>query len=104
MAFPFLIDGQRKDNFNAAELQGLRQAFIDDFLFAQPQFPNGSEGGISEQLSQIARVLGQSAGNEPTVYDNGSSRAGATSSANALTLQVERALTQVLGTFSWSRY
>jgi hypothetical protein len=96
MAFPFLINIQRKD-LNAAKLQGLRQAFIDNFLFAQPQFLNTREGAISEQLSQIARVLGQSAGNEPTVYDNGSSRAGATSSANALTLQVERALTQVLG-------
>jgi hypothetical protein len=30
-----------KEQLTAAELQGLRQAFIDNFLFAQPQFPNG---------------------------------------------------------------
>jgi len=98
MAFPFLIQsGPARELLTAENLQVLRQAFIDNFLFAQPQFPTGDDGRISEQLSQIARVLGRSAGNEPTIYDNGTSRSSATTSANALTLQVERALTQVMG-------
>lgn len=96
MAFPFPITSGSFDP-TALNLQRLRQAFIDNFLFAQPQFLNGNSNRISEQLSQIARVLGRSAGNEPTIYDNGTLRSSVTSSANALTLQVERALTQVLG-------
>jgi hypothetical protein len=95
MAFPFPItSGKPKEQLTAADLQGLRQAFIDKILLTQP---NVSDDRTAEQLSQIARILGQTAGNEPTIYDNGSTRSSATSTANALTLQVERALTQVLG-------
>jgi len=54
-------------------------------------------GDVAQQLAQIAQILGRSAGNEPTIYDNGSSRSSASGNANALTQQVERALTQVLG-------
>jgi hypothetical protein len=52
---------------------------------------------VALQLAQIAQILGRSAGNEPTIYDNGSFRSSASGNANALTQQVERALTQVLG-------
>lgn len=105
MAVPFVVkvNSIPQKQLPAAKLQKLRQAFIDNVVFAQPQFPTDPDGQIpndariSEQLSQIARVLGRSAGNEPTIYDNGTSRSSATSSTNALTLQVERALTQVLG-------
>jgi hypothetical protein len=94
MAFPFSIScGKTKDKLKAADLQVLRQSFINNKLFAPNPIPNGAEG----QLAQIVRVLEQSAGNEPTIYDNGTSRSSATASANSLTLQVERALTQVLG-------
>lgn len=101
MAFPFpVIINERpipREQLTAAILQGLRQDFISRFLFAQPQFTTTEGGRIAEQLSQITRVLGRSAGNEPTVYDNGTSHSSATSGTNALTLQVEKALTQVLG-------
>jgi hypothetical protein len=52
---------------------------------------------VALQLAQIAQILGRSAGNEPTIYDNGTSRSSASGSANAFTQQVERALTKVLG-------
>lgn len=101
MAFPYeiTVNGLSipKEQLKAIDLQNLRQAFIDSFLFAQPQFPGNGRGRISEQLSQIARVLGRSAGNEPTVYDNGAAPTSASRTASSLSLQVERALTQVLG-------
>jgi hypothetical protein len=101
MAFPFpfsVTSGSKtKENLTSKELKVLRQIFIDVSLFAQPVSETGVDSRISEQLSQIARVLGHSAGNEPTIYDNGTSRSSAKSSSNTLTLQVERALTQVLG-------
>jgi hypothetical protein len=96
MAFPFLINSEKqKRNFKAAELQVLRQWFINNKLFVAQ--PNLRKNGVPGQLAQIVRVLEQSAGNEPTIYDNGTSRSSATTTTNSLTLQVERALTQVLG-------
>jgi hypothetical protein len=76
-----------------AQLQKFRQALITQ-LFATPTTPAAD---IPKQLAQIAQILGRSAGTEPTVYDNGSVRTNATGSANLLTQQVERAITQVLG-------
>ncbi|NEQ25824.1 MAG: hypothetical protein F6K28_43570, partial [Microcoleus sp. SIO2G3] len=74
-------------------LKKLRQAFI------QTQFIEQSVDGNStaQQLAQIAQVLGRSASNESTAYENGAVTTSATSSASQLTRQVERALTQVLG-------
>jgi hypothetical protein len=96
MAFPFSIsDGKTKDQLKAADLQVLRQWFINDNLFVTQTDFNNDETAV--QLAQIVRVLEQSVGNEPTIYDNGTSRSSATTSTNSLTLQVERALTQVLG-------
>jgi hypothetical protein len=103
MAFPFPIKIDNKPtskrSFEANELQVLRQWFINNKLFGAPPVFNKDkpEDKIPGQLAQIVRVLEQSAGNEPTIYDNGTSRSSATTSANTLTLQVERALTQVLG-------
>jgi hypothetical protein len=98
MAFPFLINcDQQKRNFKPDELQVLRQWFISEVLFVAPPDFSQDTDKTAGQLAQIVRVLEQSAGNEPTIYDNGTSRSSATTSANTLTLQVERALTQVLG-------
>jgi hypothetical protein len=74
-------------------LKKLRQAFI------QTQFIEQSveEDSTAQRLAQIAQVLGRSATNESTAYENGAVTTGATSSASQLTRQVERALTQVLG-------
>lgn len=76
------------------QLQKFRQALINQLL-AAPKLPDGD--GTPQQLAQIAQILSRSAGTEATVYDNGSVRSSATGSANLLTQQVERALTQVLG-------
>lgn len=94
MSFPFpILSSPFSEPLTANNLQRLRQAFINNFLFAQIDIANNP---VSEQLSQIARILGQTATNESTVYDNGTTR-GTNSTAGSLTLQVERALTQVLG-------
>jgi hypothetical protein len=76
------------------QLQKMRQ-FLLNRLFPK-QTVSDSES-VAQQLAQIAQILGRSAGNEPTIYDNGSFRSSASGNANALTQQVERALTQVLG-------
>jgi hypothetical protein len=76
------------------QLQKMRQ-FLLNLLF--PKQTISEPDSIPQQLAQIAQILGRSAGNEPTIYDNGSSRSSASGNANALTQQVERALTQVLG-------
>jgi hypothetical protein len=76
------------------QLQKMRQ-FLLNRLFPK-QTVSDSEP-VAQQLAQIAQILGRSAGNEPTIYDNGSFRSSASGNANALTQQVERALTQVLG-------
>ncbi len=99
MAFPFtVLDGPK--SFSPKDLEKLRQVFINK-LFGPPvpgeDVPSKADGLIADQLAQITRILGRSAGNETTVYDNGSVRSGASSVASSLTLQVERALTQVLG-------
>ena len=79
------------------QLQKMRQ-FLLKQLFRQQTVPDKSEDApVAQQLAQIAQILGRSAGNEPTIYDNGSFRSSASGTANALTQQVERALTQVLG-------
>ncbi len=78
------------------QLRKLRQAFLNQ-LFKQQPVSQRLGGGIPQQLAQIAQILGRSAGNEPTVYDNGSFRSSASGNANLLSQQVERALTQVLG-------
>jgi hypothetical protein len=78
------------------QLKLMRKALLGK-LFEQPgTLPQGDER-VAQQLAQIAQVLGRSAGNEPTIYDNGSSRSSASGNANAFTQQVERALTKVLG-------
>ncbi|KAM3099724.1 hypothetical protein ACKFKF_13940 [Phormidesmis sp. 146-12] len=94
MTFPYLVTAGQTSPFTAEQLQQLRQTFIDQFLFAQPTL---TDNPVAEQLSQITRILSHSAGNETTVYDNGSARSTASSAANGLSQQVERALTQVLG-------
>lgn len=76
------------------QLQIMRQDLLRQ-LFTQETV--SSTDDVAQQLAQIAQILGRSAGNEPTIYDNGSSRSSASGNANALTQQVERALTQVLG-------
>jgi len=103
MAFPIsgtvssrgqqLTETQLQTLQQPALLQKFRQALITQ-LFATPTTPTAD---IPKQLAQIAQILGRSAGTEPTVYDNGSVRTNATGSANLLTQQVERAITQVLG-------
>ena len=103
MAFPIsgtvssrgqqLTETQLQTLQQPAQLQKFRQALITQ-LFATPTTPTAA---IPKQLAQIAQILGRSAGTEPTVYDNGSVRTNATGSANLLTQQVERAITQVLG-------
>lgn len=75
------------------QLQKMRQ-FLLNRLFKQQTV---SKDETAQQLAQIAQILGRSAGNEPTIYDNGSFRSSASGNANALVQQVERALTQVLG-------
>lgn len=99
MAFPFKDTAGSEISLTPENLQKLRQSFIDK-LFGSSATIAGTLPGqalIADQLAQITRVLGRSAGNETTVYDNGSVRSGVSSAASSLTLQVERALTQVLG-------
>jgi hypothetical protein len=92
MAFP--VPGT---NFSPTQLQALRQAEIAN-LFIQPKvLPNRNNPGIPEQLAQIVQVLSRSATNEPTAYEDGVVRTSATGTANLLTRQVERAISQVLG-------
>jgi hypothetical protein len=74
-------------------LQIMRQDLLRQ-LFSQQQVLRSD---VAQELAQIAQILGRSAGNEPTIYDNGSFRSSSSGNANALTQQVERALTQVLG-------
>lgn len=99
MGFPFKVTAGPDISLTPEGLQQLRQSFIDK-LFGPSVTIAGTlprEALIADQLAQITRVLGRSAGNETTVYDNGSVRSGVSSAAGSLTLQVERALTQVLG-------
>jgi len=91
MAFPGITDTNR--TFSPEDLQNLRQAFLQILFEPQAHADNSTD----QLLAQINRTLEQSSGNEPTVYDNGSFRSHATGTANALTQQVERAITQVLG-------
>jgi hypothetical protein len=100
MAFPVLGTfvnnspiGEQPLLRNRVQLQKMRQDLLRQ-LFQTETAPGGD---VAQQLAQIAQILGRSAGNEPTIYDNGSSRSSASGSANALIQQVERALTQVLG-------
>jgi hypothetical protein len=107
MAFPVLgtrINGRPIDDLSDAEcfkqilrkrnvLKNLRQELLKQLFPAAIK----TSDDVAQQLAQIAQILGRSAGNEPTIYDNGSSRSSASGNANALTQQVERALTQVLG-------
>ncbi len=90
MAFPNAV-------FTPTQLQALRQAEIAN-LFIQPTVQSNSNNiGIPEQLAQIVQVLSRSATNEPTAYEDGLVRTSATGTANLLTRQVERAISQVLG-------
>jgi hypothetical protein len=84
----------RKELRKSSRLQIMRQDLLRQ-LFTQQTVP--PDNIVAQQLAQIAQILGRSAGNEPTIYDNGSFRSSASGTANALTQQVERALTQVLG-------
>jgi hypothetical protein len=81
------------------QLRIMRQELLAD-LFSrreEPELSDAPNENVARQLGEIAQILGRTAGNEPTIYDNGSFRSSASGSANALTQQVERALTQVLG-------
>jgi hypothetical protein len=99
MAFPFNVIEGSETSFTPEGLQKLRQSFIDKLFGPSATIADTLPGQalIADQLAQITRVLGRSATNETTVYDNGSVRSGASSAASSLTLQVERAITQVLG-------
>ncbi len=94
MAFPvpILINNVEK-TLSPEQLQFLRQSLIAN-LFIQPARVGP---GIPEQLAQIVQVLSRSATNEPTAYEDGLVRTSATGTANLLTRQVERAISQVLG-------
>jgi hypothetical protein len=98
MALPVLI----KDNLGKTleqtptRLKALREAIITE-LFNGFIGSDLREDRIAEQLAQIAQVLGRSATNEPTAYENGLVKTSATGAANLLTRQVERAISQVLG-------
>lgn len=97
MAFPFHVTSSKK-RFTPKDLKKLRQIFINRLFGASSVAnPNNGDPLVAEQLAQITRILERSAGNETTVYDNGSVRSSVSSAASSLTLQVERALTQVLG-------
>jgi hypothetical protein len=97
MAFPvpILINGVEKTP-SPKQLKALRQAEIA-LLFIQPDLLDPGGTGIPEQLAQIVQVLSRSATNEPTAYEDGLVRTSATGTANLLTRQVERAISQVLG-------
>jgi hypothetical protein len=104
MAFPVLetlIDGlvlndsQKNRLRDREQLQVMRQVLLSQ-LFPQQTVVKDPDS-TPQQLAQIAQILGRSAGNEPTIYDNGSFRSSASGNANVLTQQVERALTKVLG-------
>jgi hypothetical protein len=105
MAFPILgtrvdvdkelNDAQKRRLRDREQLQIMRQVLLSQLF--PPQTVVKDPTDIPQQLAQIAQVLGRSAGNEPTIYDNGSFRSSASGNANILTQQVERALTQVLG-------
>lgn len=69
----------------------LRQWLVGQVYPRIPLKPQGQE------LAQIAKTLSHLAGNEPTTYESGIVQTSATGSANLLTRQVERAMTQVLG-------
>jgi hypothetical protein len=105
MAFPIVGTLINNDPLNDAAKQRLRQGdqlqkmrqFLLGLLFPQQTIFTGEDASVAQQLAQIAQTLGRSAGNEPTIYDNGSFRSSASGNANVLTQQVERALTQVLG-------
>lgn len=98
MALPVLIfanNGQTLDQ-TPTRLKTLREAVIARLFtgFIRSDLRNNR---IAEQLAQIAQVLGRSATNEPTAYENSLVKTSATGAANLLTRQVERAITQVLG-------
>lgn len=102
MAFPVLGTLIAGNLPSAAELAQLRQKDVlqimrQDLLSKLFQTGTDPTDEVAQQLAQISQILGRSAGNEPTIYDNGSFRSSASGNANALTQQVERALTQVLG-------
>lgn len=92
MAFP-----ASNFDFDTGTLRQLRQAMLKAIFGSNTARVGNEDGGIRDQLAQIAQVLERSATNEPTVYDNGLVRSSTGSSTNLLTQQVERALTQVLG-------
>ncbi len=95
MAFPakIFVNDLEIPTPSAFQLQALRQAEIAR-LFIQPAVETEP---ITKQLAQIVQVLSRSATNEPTAYEEGLVKTSATSSANLLTRQVERAISQVLG-------
>jgi hypothetical protein len=77
---------------NQKNLCQLRQWLVEQI------YALGSSGSDkSPHLAQIAKTLSHLAGNEPTAYESGIVQTSATGSANLLTRQVERAITQVLG-------
>jgi hypothetical protein len=87
-------DNVLKQLRRANVLKNMRKSLLNKLFRNGPTL---SEEGVERQLGEIAQILGRIAGNEPTIYDNGSYRSSATGVANALSQQVERALTQVLG-------
>jgi hypothetical protein len=98
MALPVLIKDKSGKTLEQTptRLKALREKIITK-LFNGFIGSNVRGNRISEQLAQIAQVLGRSATNEPTAYEDGLVRTSATGAANLLTRQVERAISQVLG-------
>jgi hypothetical protein len=92
MAFPFPVTSNR--TFPPEDLKRLRQALISNAII-QPRGPQNNL--VAEQLAQITQVLGRTATNETTTYENGAVSTSATGTSNLLTRQVDRAITQVLG-------
>jgi hypothetical protein len=78
-------------NKSTHDLCQLRQNLLSEIYLKPESTPE------DPALTQIAKTLGQFAGNEPTAYESGIVQTSATGSANLLTRQVERAITQVLG-------
>ncbi len=91
MAFPVFLE--QKD-FTLQQLQDFRNRLLNKLY--QKKLPD-TDNQVAQQLAEIAQFLGQQANNEPTAYEEGIARTGATSNTNLLVRQVERALTQVLG-------
>ncbi len=73
-------------------LKSLRQNLISKLVIKTP-----IESDVAQQLAQISETLNRSAATETTTFENGSISTSATGSANLLTRQIERALSQVLG-------